>query len=429
MLKKIFGTVFVRFVCSVIAFVLTIINAKFFQSEGVGTISLFVLGISLLQIFTSFFGSATLVYMLPKHDPFQLIFITYVASFVVNLIGSIIMLIFNIVPIEYAFLFILSAIFVSFFSINSQILLSKEKIFLYNITTFGQFFLLLIILLSLHFCFNDNNLSEYFIAYFVSYFVFSIFTWFPAMKNISYQGFHGIKSLFKQVLTYGIIIQIANLSQLLNYRLNYYFIELCAGRSPLGIYDSGTKISESIWALPKSISSIQYARISNCNDNLIYAKKITLAFVKISFLFSIIAIAVLLCLPTSFYIWVFSPEFYEIKYIITVLAFGVVIFSVNIILAHYFAGIGKFSINTIASCIGLIITILCCFPFIHLFKGMPYLHVLIIVSLVTSISYFCSFVFTFVCFIKQTKTKFKEFLILKEDISIVLQELKKILHR
>ena len=92
MLKKIFGTVFVRFVCSVIAFVLTIINAKFFQSEGVGTISLFVLGISLLQIFTSFFGSATLVYMLPKHDPFQLIFITYVASFVVNLIGSIIML-------------------------------------------------------------------------------------------------------------------------------------------------------------------------------------------------------------------------------------------------------------------------------------------------------------------------------------------------
>ena len=122
MLKKIFGTVFVRFVCSVIAFVLTIINAKFFQSEGVGTISLFVLGISLLQIFTSFFGSATLVYMLPKHDPFQLIFITYVASFVVNLIGSIIMLIFNIVPIEYAFLFILSAIFVSFFSINSHIL-------------------------------------------------------------------------------------------------------------------------------------------------------------------------------------------------------------------------------------------------------------------------------------------------------------------
>ena len=109
--------------------------------------------------------------------------------------------------------------------------------------------------------------------------------------------------------------------------------------------------------------------------------------------------------------------------------FGVVIFSVNIILAHYFAGIGKFSINTISSCIGLIITVLCCFPFIHLFKGIPYLHVLIIVSLVTSISYFCSFVFTFVCFIKQTKTKFKEFLILKEDISIVLQELKKILHR
>lgn len=74
------------------------------------------------------------------------------------------------------------------------------------------------------------------------------------------------------MLTYGFAIQIANFAQLLNYRLSYYIIEFCSGRKALGVFDLGTKLSEAVWILPKSMATVQYARISNSKENKIYAK-------------------------------------------------------------------------------------------------------------------------------------------------------------
>ena len=62
-------------------------------------------------------------------------------------------------------------------------------------------------------------------------------------------------SLLAEMLKLGFWTQIANLTQLLTYRLNYYLIEGFVGRKSLGLYELGTRISEAVWIFPKSIST------------------------------------------------------------------------------------------------------------------------------------------------------------------------------
>ena len=125
MIKKVLGTISTRIICVIISFALMIINSRSFGPQGVGSIGLFVLGISILQILTSLLGSSSLVYMLPKYNPFQIDFIAHLSSLCINIIGGIIMLACGLVPMEYAFWFIIATICVSVFSTNSSILLSK----------------------------------------------------------------------------------------------------------------------------------------------------------------------------------------------------------------------------------------------------------------------------------------------------------------
>ncbi len=429
MLKKIFGTFGTRLLCVLISFGLVIVNTNYFHAEGVGTIGLFVLGISILQIFTSVLGSDSIVYTLPRYDHFQIIFIAYLSSIIINLIGSGIMFIFKLIPMEYFGLFIFSTICVSFYSINMQILLSKKKIALYNICSLMQIVMLAIWLCYFIFIRNHQQVSSYFIAYSLSYLIITIISIIPAIKGTQYKGFSGICDLLKQLAKYGITIQLANLAQMLNYRLNYYIIEFCSGRKALGIYDLGTKLSESIWILPKSISTIQYTHISNCHNDKQYAKKITLAFTKLSIYFALIAIIVLLCLPKEFFAFIFGPEFIEVKPVLYVLGIGIFIFSANVILAHYFSGLGKFKINTIASIIGLIVTAVLGFASIPLLKSLPYLQALTLVGIITSISYTISCVYTFICFKKDANVTLKDFLLQKEDFSLLQVEIKKTFNR
>jgi O-antigen/teichoic acid export membrane protein len=78
--------------------------------------------------------------------------------------------------------------------------------------------------------------------------------------------FKNIRALLAEMSKFGAWVQLANLAQLMNYRLSYYFIEWYAGRQPLGIYELGTKLSEVVWIFPKSICLVQYARLANNQD-------------------------------------------------------------------------------------------------------------------------------------------------------------------
>ena len=418
MLKKVLGTFVTRIICSLLTFVIVVLNSNFFGADGVGTIGLFILNVTILQILSSFVGGPSLVYMLPRHNNFQLIVLSYLFSILTNCLGTFILYVTNFISVEFVWHLFVTALFFTFYYINSLVLLSKENIKIYNFLALLQICLHLGILLFFIFVLNMKTVSSYIYAYGISYFISFIISSFFVLKKITIGNFDNLFSLFKKMFKYGVVIQSANLAQLLNYRLSYYIIEFLVGRKPLGLFDLGTKLSEAIWIFPKSISTVQYARISNCKDNNFYAKKITLAFLKITVIFALIATIILLCIPAQWLGWIFGNEFIESKPVFYALGFGIVMLSGNIILANYFSGLGKYRINTIGSIIGLIVTGTLSILLIFTHKQFSTMNIIFLAGIISSLSYSASLIYSFIRFKKDTNLKIKEIIITRQDISM-----------
>jgi len=245
-------------------------------------------------------------------------------------------------------------------------------------------------------------------------------------KKVTFCGFKGVFSLLKKMFKYGFVIQIANLAQLFNGRLSIYIIEFIAGRKSVGLYNLGTKLSETIWLIPQSLSAVQYGRIVNGNDNKEYAKKISLVLLKLAFIVSFFGAVFLAFFPDQWLGYIFRAEFIEAKRVFYALSLGIVIFSGNIILSTYFAGFGKYKTNMTASLIGLAVLGTCCLASVSWLKQTDYLNVAFAVGVMTSFSYLSSFTYTFICFAKDTNLKFSELKIGKQDILILKREMRKI---
>jgi len=298
---------------------------------------------------------------------------------------------------------------------------------LFNHFFIFQWLLLVGFLLLFVFVFNKREVSSYVYAYFLSYCVSGVCSFFFLIKKVTFNGFKGIFFLLKKMLRYGFVIQIANLAQLFNMRLVFYVIEsLATGRKPLGLYNFGTKLSETIWTLPNSIASVQYARIVNCEDNKEYAKKISLVFLKLTLILSLMGTIFLLFFPNQWIGYIFGNEFIEAKRVFYALGLGIVVFSCNVILSTYFSGFGKYKINMTASLIGLAVLGICCLVGIPYLKQTHYQTVIFVVGLMTSLSYLSSFTYAFFRFAKDTKLKFSELKIGKQDIFILKREINKI---
>jgi O-antigen/teichoic acid export membrane protein len=284
-----------------------------------------------------------------------------------------------------------------------------------------------VLLIVFRFVYGITDVSAYMYSYGLSYVLSFVLSFYYVLQRVRYMGFSGIFVLLGAMFKYGFFIQVANFSQLLNYRLSYYVITFVSGARPLGLFDCGTKLSEAVWVFPKSISTVLYTRISNCGADNAYAKRVTLSFLKLSFVFAVTAIVLLFCVPSSWLGFIFGGEFVDSKEIIYALGGGIIVLSCNMILSHYFSGLGKYTVNTIASVVGLVVTGGLSLLLIFLVDGdtVSGLELIFLVGLVTSLSYLSSFVYTFICFARDAKLKLKELQISRQDMLVVKTALKK----
>ena len=427
MFAKILNTFFTRIIATLLMFVVVIINTNTFGAEGTGIIALVILGLTILQVLTNFVGGTALVYLTPRHRVFQLLFLSYVWAGIANVGGLIVLYVFQLIPPDYVWhLLALTSIY-SVYYIHSAIMQGKEDIKIFNGCQLLQAVLLVLTLtLSLLVCKRSAvapRIDLYLYAFIFSYFVPALLSCFYIGKHIDKPNFRGILVLLKEMFQLGFWTQLANLTQLLTYRLNYYLVKGFIGSKPLGIYDLGTKISEAVWIFPKSICLVQYARISNTQDDQ-YATTLTLGLLKIVFLFALTAIVVLYLLPSSFIAWIFGPDFINSKPVIDSLLPGILFLSCMTILSHHFAGYGKYWINAVGSVIGLAVTAVLGFTLIPTAMQQSSLLALRTAGWISSTAYLCSFLFTLVCFCRFTKVRFHDFLIAKKDCKMMKEVIK-----
>lgn len=418
MIDKILGTFFTRIAATLMMLIVVIINTNAFGAAGTGTIALVILGLTLLQVLSNFVGGSTLVFLVPQKNNFQLLFLSYAWSLISNIVGLALLRLFHLIPPEYTLLLLILTLIYSIYYIHVSLMQGKEDIRIFNFYQLSQSALLLLILglflLHAHLTHVKPTINLYLYAYLISYAIPTFFSCFYTFKHIGRPTFAGMGTLLKEMFKLGFWTQLANLTQLLTYRLNYYLIEAFAGRKPLGIFELGTRISEAVWIFPKSICLVQYARLSNNHENT-YAKQLTLSLLKIVFIFALLAVIVLLMIPGKFIAFIFGPEFVNSKPVICSLAPGIVFLSCMTILAHHFSGYGKYWINAISSLIGLIITATAGFALLPNAAKVSTELAIQTAGWITSCAYFASLVFTFVMFFKHTEVCWHDFLITKND--------------
>lgn len=424
---KIIGTFLNRVLTTAILFAVVVINSNCFGAEGTGNIAVIILGLTLLQVINNFVGGSALVYLVPHRSNFQLLMLSYGWMLVSNTLGILLLGALDFVPHKHLlFLFILSVIYNLYF-IHICIMQGKEDIKLFNILQLSQAVILIVglatALLFQRWTKQQADIRTYLAAFLVSYLIPSIVSTVYVVRHVRIESLRDAGPLLLEMVKLGFWTQMANLAQLLTYRVNYYFIQKFTNSDKaLGIYDLGTKISEAVWIVPKSICVVLYARVSNCQEEN-YTKRTTLSLLKFVLAVVLAAVLVLWMLPPSFIAWIFGPDFSGSKPVINSLLPGIVSLSCMSILSHYFAGYGKFHINAISSFIGFAVTTLLGVTWLAHTAQTDTTGALQVAGHISSIAYTCSFLFTLVCFIHRTHATARDFLITRNDIKLLKENI------
>ena len=416
MFNKILYTFSAKLLTAILNLLIVVLTSRYLGAEGRGVISLLMLNITLIMMCNNFAGGGALVYLTTRENFSQLVVPSYIWAFISASTLSFILTAFNLSPPEYLVHLLLISIIYSLNAVNLNMLLGYERIKAYNFASLFQVFVLFVVFSGLLFGDGNRSISSYVLALYVSFSSGLIATSFLLFKKVHPLPKKNLWDVLKRLFSNGFLVQLGGLIQLLNYRLSYYLLDFFHGAAFLGIYSTGVSVAEALWIFGRSISLVQYARISNTTD-LEYSRKLTIKLSKFSFFTTAAALIPLFLLPANIYVYIFGPEFGHINRVILCLAIGILAFSVSGMLSHYFSGIGKFHINTQASAIGFIITVAAGFGLIPKY-GMAG------AGITATLSYLGSTVFQLIVFCISTRTKLKEFFPENEDIKFVRNEMK-----
>ncbi len=386
MIGKVIHTFGSKILIAFISFILLLLHTNYLGPAGIGTIGLIVLNITIIQLVSNLINGS-IVYYSSRLPGLSILITAYIWS---GLTLPLFYIINQVVPIfgeEYAFNIYLLGLLQSIFSIHLFLLLGYERIKVFNLLSLLQSLLTLISVMVFYVGLRETVVKAYLISLYVSYgsvLLLSIVYLFPYLRK-STSG--NIKDAFKKLFSYGIYIQAANTFQLLNYRISYFILDAFSGRAALGLYTAGIQLSEAMLIPGRSIATVQYARIS-AKQNDTYAQRITILFMKLSFIITLISLLIVFLTPASVFSALLGEEFGLVKTIISYMSLGLICLSAEIILSHYFSGTGRQQINTLSAAIGLGLTLLFNFMLIPEFGALG-------AAMATALSYSGMFLFLF----------------------------------
>jgi O-antigen/teichoic acid export membrane protein len=413
MIRKIFGTAGTRLLAALASFAILSINARHLGPEGLGHISLLIVALAILGNVSSLIGGSALVYLVPRHNVFQLVTLSSGWAFITSLGGGLVLMALKLVPKGYIIDVMLLSFLLALININMMVLLGKERVKAFNIITLLQNLLTVGCLFIWFEALDRATVLTFIFVLYLAYATTLLMSFIPIIPMLKSRHTEGMRLLIPRFLKFGGSIQIAGLFQTLNYRFSYFLLNKFFGGAMLGRFDAGVKLSEGLWMIGKSMALVQYARISNESEEEA-SRTITIAFFKISLAITLLAIGCLLMIPSDFFTFFLGKGFEEIKFTIACLAPGILAIASGMIFSHFFSGIGKPHFNTIGSAIGLTMIVAMGYVLI------PH-YGLAGAGIATSISYMFSLVYQIITFCALTKTPLSAFAINYNDLHAAKQ--------
>lgn len=421
MLKKILGTIGTRYLIALLNLALIFINAKVLGIKGVGMVGLIVASVNIAVIFNGILSGGTIVYFMNRYSMRTIFLPAYLWTFIGSALACVFMYLTGLLPTAYWLDIYLLAILNSIVAANARFLLGKDHIKGFNLTFILQGGLLFFILLYLYYGANLQDVRSYVWGLYTTNGIAlaaSLILLVPyLLKETPRPAGKPLYRIVKEMFAYGLWAGADGLAETCTTRLNYFLIERLSGLGGVGLLDAGTKISESVWHISRSVSFIAYSNVAKTTD-VTEQKRITLQLLKLTFCAMALVMGCVLCIPEWVYTdYLFSAEFKGIRKVITGLSVGIVTLGCNSIVGHYFIGSGKIRYSAASSCVGLVTLLLAGSILIPLYG--------IVGSAVsTSIAFTAMLIFSLSVFMRQTSTTFLELIPNRKDWEYIKEKIK-----
>lgn len=393
-------------------FVIAAVISQAVGDVGKGEQSLLLTTITFILIFSDIISGSSLVYLTPKHSFSKLILPSYIWSILVGLVSACIIPIFyNTLPFHITMNIGILAILASLNAVNVEILIGKERVKAANYLNLFQPIAILGTLSICYFLLGITNVNSYIIALYAAYGGSWLGGFILLRKEFIKTRicrWAEYKTVTADLVKYGFLNQTGHFVQFFNLRLSYYLLASYMSPGSTGVFSNAVSLAEAIWIISRSIALVQYARISN-SDDAAYSQKLTLDLTKLCLAFSTAGMLVLALFPSAFYIWMFGPEFGEIPTLIRILAPGTLMYSVYLIIGHYYSGIGKYQMNTYSALCGLFFTFSLGFTLIPHFDIYG-------AAITTSVAYIANATFLIAFFLKDSGFHIRDCLLSRADI-------------
>jgi O-antigen/teichoic acid export membrane protein len=428
MFKKILGTSAARGVNVLTQLATLIMGTKFLGAAEWGTAFIAQTDITFLLIGIELIAGSGLVYFTPRKKLATLMTISYGWIIFMMLIYTVLFnllhlfpWVYNIIPQHYSTLILTMTFVYSLHEFNLNHFLGKEKIATYNWLFLIQILTQVTMMAVLIFVLDLRTAKALLYSQLCGYSLATLIGWLLLFPNLKREKREPLKDSLKEMLHYGAFMQLSTLVSTLNKRLSLYLLNTHCDEKSIGVFASGTQVTEGVNIASQSIGLVEFSTLSN-TKNQQRSSQLTMRFMKLAVLLTFTALLVICLLPTRFFEWVFSGEFSDIRTIILLMAPGIVFFSAHTILANYFSGTGKPKYNLYASLIGLSVTLVSAFVLIPRMgiRG---------AAITTTLTYTALFAYQWIVFHKQTTSQLSQLIPNREDWEWAKNEISNILNK
>lgn len=422
MFKKILGTGMTRVMNLLIGFVTMMMGTKVLGPAEWGIGFTVLTDLTFLLIGVELVAGNGLVYFTPRKKLSTLMLVSYAWIVLVIVIYALLFWVLShfpvtfdhIVPRGYEGITLLLTLVYSFHGFNLNVFLGKEKVSTYNWIFLLQIVVQVCSMALMIFVFHLSDAHAFVYSLLCGYstaFVVGLIALLPMVKK---EGYDPIMPTAKEMLRYGSVIQLSTLVSTLNRRLSIFMLRQHSTEASVGVFGAGTQIGEGVKVFGVSVSMVQFSRLSNLTDQEKIAK-LTIKFLKISVVLTFVALVAIAFLPISFFEWLFSDQFGQVKTIILLMSPGLLFSSAQLVFANYFMGTGKPKYNLYASLVGLAATLPSAMLLIPRWGIMG-------AAISYSITYSFIILYQWLVFKRQTLCKARDLLLTKDDWTWLKEE-------
>ncbi|MCE3227322.1 MAG: polysaccharide biosynthesis protein [Bacteroidetes bacterium] len=349
MFKNIVQSLFAKGLVAIINFLILIVSSHYLGVSSRGEIGILILNISIIQIVNDIFTGYTLVYFVPKFDLKKIFLVGVVYTLLsCTLSNSVFYVIKKHVP-GFEYLSFVISFIVILNTFNCVLILGKEKIAMYNFLNLVQPLLLLIGIVVATYFLKIGTFEAYIWPLFFSFVLASLVSLFVVINLLGKEP-TGKPFRLKPIMVNGFLCQIAVLMSLLCNRYSYYLLE---NDADVGLYSSASSLIESVLIISNGIAPVLLSKVANDGDND-RSRKMTVSLAKACFIASVFCVLIIAVIPESFFIFLLSEGFVNIKKVMLMYSPGILMLSFAGILSHYFSATGKLKTILLCNSLGFV---------------------------------------------------------------------------